>query len=133
MAQHIARCARLLPHFLEALGLPPLEGPGFWLGAVLPVIREDLQRRSRPARVWGGNSPIARLKALDIVQVAERFTELRPAGAGKWRGWCPLHQEKTPSFYVYDDRQRWHCFGGCATGGDVVDLLERLSGLGVLG
>lgn len=132
MAAHIAHCARLLPHFLEALGLPQLDGPEFWVGQILPAIKKELQRRERPQVLTRSDSPIARLKALDISQVADRFTELKPAGSGKLKGLCPLHSEKTASFYVYEESQRWRCFGACATGGDVIDLLERLSIQGAL-
>src|SRR5437773_11379834 len=38
---------------------------------------------------------------------------------------CPFHDEKTPSFRVYVERNRWHCFGACGAGGSSVDLLMR--------
>ena len=132
MTVHIARCARLLPHFLEALGLPQLDGPEFWVGQILPAMKKELQRRERPQVLTRSGSPIAKLKALDITQVTERFTKLEPAGSGKLKGLCPLHSEKTASLYIYEESQRWRCFGACATGGDVVDLLERLSAQGAL-
>ena len=132
MASHIAHCGRLLPHFLKALGLPTLDGPGFWLDGVLPAIRRELARRQRPPALPRKGGPLARLKQVDLVVLAERYTSLQPAGLGKLRGLCPVHQEKTPSFYIYEDSQRWRCFGACCTGGDVVDLLQRLSGQGVM-
>ena len=115
----------ILPHLLTSWQLPHLESPGFWAGTVLPAIRAELERRSRPKRVWGPNSPIAQLKRLDIVDVAARFTKLTGHG-DRLKGRCPLHEEKTASFYVYLDTQRWHCYGACADGGDVVDLVQRL-------
>ena len=39
---------------------------------------------------------------------------------------CPFHSEKTPSFHVYEDSQRFHCFS-CNEGGDVIDLYQRLN------
>lgn len=132
MAAHIAHCTRLLPHILEAMGLPQLDDPEFWVGKMLPAIKKELQRRERPQVITRSSSPIAKLKALDITQAAERFTELKPAGSGKLKGLCPLHSEKTASFYIYEESQRWRCFGACATGGDVIDLLERLSAQGAL-
>ncbi len=132
MAAHIAHCTRLLPHILEAMGLPQLDDPEFWVGKMLPAIKKELQRRERPQVLTRNGSPIAKLKALDITQVAKRFTKLKPAGSGKYKGLCPLHSEKTSSFYIYEDSRRWRCFGACATGGDVIDLLERLSAQGVL-
>ncbi|MFQ6026922.1 MAG: CHC2 zinc finger domain-containing protein [Dehalococcoidia bacterium] len=132
-AGHIARCSRQLPYILEALGLPLIpEEEQFWAGTVLPVIVDEIERRQRPLRAWGSNSPLARLKAMDIVALASRFTDLKPAGPGKLKGRCPLHQERTPSFYVYEDTKRWWCFGACAGGGDVIELFQRLVNLGVL-
>lgn len=129
MAATIALNHRLVPFYLEQWNLPPSEDAGFWAGIVLPAIRAELERRSRPQRVYGDNSPIARLKRLDIADLASRFTELSGNG-NHLRGRCPLHQEKTGSFYVYRDTNRWHCYGACASGGDVVDLIQRLRSQG---
>jgi len=38
-------------------------------------------------------------------------------------GLCPLHNEKTPSFYIYRDENRWWCFGECSKGGDVISFV----------
>jgi hypothetical protein len=125
MAATIGLNATLLPHLLASWQLPQLEGPGFWVGTVLPAIETEIDRRARPKREWGSNSPIARLKTLDIVDVASKFTQL--AGNGdRLKGPCPLHQERTPSFYIYQGRQKWWCYGACGEGGDVIDLLDRL-------
>src|SRR5918997_7024529 len=43
----------------------------------------------------------------------------------QWKGCCPFHQEKTPSFYVYDDH--FHCFG-CGAHGDAVTFVMRSEG-----
>ncbi len=59
MTAHIAHCARLLPHFLEALGLPQLDGSEFWVGQMLPAIKRELQRRERPQVLTRSGSPIA--------------------------------------------------------------------------
>jgi DNA primase len=42
---------------------------------------------------------------------------------------CPFHQERTPSFVVNPERGTWHCFGACATGGDVFQFLMRRENL----
>ena len=39
---------------------------------------------------------------------------------------CPLHNEKTGSFVWYKRDNSWHCYGGCSSGGDVIDLYMRL-------
>ena len=109
-----------------ACGVPMSDGPSWWVTDVLPAIKCELERRARPKQTYSGNSPIARLKQLDLASVSGRYTELRPAGPGRLKGRCPLHDERTASFYVYEDTQRWRCFGACATGGDVIDLLAAL-------
>lgn len=45
-----------------------------------------------------------------------------------WRGLCPFHQEKNPSFYVYTHDNRFHCFG-CSKNGDTITLIRELHGL----
>lgn len=110
---------------LDAGGELP-SGPSWWVTDVLPLIKSELERRHRPKQTYSGNSPIARLKQLDLATVAGRYTELRPAGPGRLKGRCPLHEERTASFFVYEGSQRWHCFGACAAGGDVVDLLAAV-------
>ena len=72
-------------------------------------------------------------QAVSVEELAGRFTQMGPAGPGKLKGRCPLHGERTASFYVYQDSQRWQCFGACASGGDVVELARRLMDLGKLG
>jgi len=59
--------------------------------------------------------------ATDIAQVIGEHVALRRAGRS-WKGLCPFHTEKTPSFTVTPDRQMWHCFG-CNRGGDVFAFL----------
>jgi DNA primase len=56
-------------------------------------------------------------EATDIVQLIGERVQLRRAGRS-FKGLCPFHTEKTPSFTVTPDRQIWHCFG-CSKGGDV--------------
>jgi len=99
---------------------------------VIPVLRRRIQKLERSkVTIYAGESRISRIKRLVTVEmVAERFTELRPAGPGKKKGRCPVHEERTPSFYVYTDRQTWRCFGACGKGGDVLDLAQALQGVG---
>lgn len=79
----------------------------------------------------------ARLRQADLSHWASKYTRLAPAGQGRWKGLCPIHQEKTASFYVYHHHVyhgaqgwRWRCYGACATGGDIVDLARELRGVG---
>ena len=72
---------------------------------------------------------IAQLKAqVDIVGVIQEYVRLKKAGA-TYKGLCPFHTEKTPSFTVNPARQFFYCHG-CHVGGDVlrfVELQERLT------
>lgn len=63
----------------------------------------------------------------DIVALVSRYVELKHAGRN-WKGLCPFHNEKTPSFNVSPDRQMFHCFG-CQEGGDVLGFLMKHEGL----
>ncbi|MBK9473754.1 MAG: DNA primase [bacterium] len=71
---------------------------------------------------------IARVKdETDIVEIVRQHVQLKPAGA-VYKGLCPFHKEKTPSFIVTPARARWHCFG-CGTGGDVISFLMEVEGV----
>jgi DNA primase len=66
----------------------------------------------------------------DIVVVIQDYVSLKKTGA-TYKGLCPFHGEKTPSFHVYRDKGFFHCFG-CQTGGDVIKFLELQEKLGFL-
>jgi len=59
-----------------------------------------------------------------IATVVGNVVNLKRSGR-EWKGICPFHKEKTPSFTVYNDR--YHCFG-CGTDGDVVDFVQNIQG-----
>lgn len=78
----------------------------------------------------GGSDPfVERVReASDIVEIVGASVELKRASS-RWRGLCPFHGEKTPSFYVSPEYQSYHCFG-CGVGGDVFSFVmaqENLS------
>jgi len=62
----------------------------------------------------------------DIVQVIGQTVQLRKAGRN-WKGLCPFHGEKTPSFNVQPDKGRFHCFG-CQKNGDVFNFVMEIEG-----
>jgi DNA primase len=62
--------------------------------------------------------------ATDIVALVGEKVRLRRSGRS-WKGLCPFHGEKTPSFTVNPERQVWHCFG-CGKGGDAFAWLMEL-------
>lgn len=67
------------------------------------------------------------LAATDIVDLVGRSVKLRRVGTN-WRGLCPFHQEKTPSFYVNPQRSTYHCFG-CGAGGNAFRFIMEQQGL----
>ena len=69
--------------------------------------------------------------AVDIVTVVEGRTRLRKMGSS-YKGLCPFHQEKTPSFSVMPERGTFHCFG-CGEGGDAIDFVEKTEQLDFVG
>ena len=64
---------------------------------------------------------------VDIVSLIQRYIELKPAGRNTFKGLCPFHNEKTPSFHVNQDRGGYHCFG-CEAGGDGISFLMEHEG-----
>ena len=60
----------------------------------------------------------------DIIQFIGQQIKLYPSGRS-FKGLCPFHKEKTPSFFVSPEKQIWHCFG-CNRGGDVFKFVMEM-------
>ena len=63
----------------------------------------------------------------NIVDIIGEYVDLKRAGSS-YKGLCPFHNEKTPSFTVDEKKQLFHCFG-CGAGGDVVSFIMQKEGL----
>ena len=68
---------------------------------------------------------------IDIVELIGSYVQLKKAGRN-FKGLCPFHQEKTPSFVVSPDRQLWRCFGSCGIGGDAIAFYMKYENLSFL-
>ena len=67
------------------------------------------------------------IERVSLKEVVEEYVRLERAGR-EYRGLCPFHAEKNPSFYVNETKRFFYCFG-CQTGGDAIRFLELAGGL----
>jgi DNA primase len=78
-------------------------------GILTPEVKEEIRRRT------------------DILALVGAHASLKKSGR-YYKGLCPFHQEKTPSFHVDPERGFFHCFG-CGAGGDIFDFFMRTGNL----
>ncbi len=78
-----------------------------------------------------------RIKEEDVTAVRERArieeivretVTLKAAGGGSYKGLCPFHDERTPSFHVTPSKNLYHCFS-CGEGGDVITFVRKIDAL----
>jgi DNA primase len=67
-------------------------------------------------------------EAVDFVELVGARTELRRAGANRYEGLCPFHEERTPSFGIDPAQKVYHCFG-CQSSGDVFTFVQETEGV----
>jgi DNA primase len=77
------------------------------------------------------NSVEAVKSAAEILPLVEDYVRLRKAG-GTYKGLCPFHQERTPSFTVTPARGTFKCFG-CGEGGDAISFVEKVESVDFVG
>jgi DNA primase len=65
---------------------------------------------------------------VNLHDVVVRVVALKPAGGGRFKGLCPFHSEKTPSFNVASDKGYFKCFG-CGKSGDLISFVQETEGL----
>jgi hypothetical protein len=65
---------------------------------------------------------------IDLCEVVRAFgVDLKPSGPGRYQANCPFHSEQTPSFFIFQEKRRFKCFG-CGAGGDVFDFYTHQTG-----
>ena len=64
---------------------------------------------------------------VDVVEEIGLVVSLQKSGKS-FKGLCPFHNERTPSFYVFAESQTWRCFG-CNEGGDIFTFVQKQQNL----
>ncbi len=66
--------------------------------------------------------------AVNFLDLVGQYSDLRKAGPASYKGLCPFHEERTPSFNINADEKFFKCFG-CGEGGDVFSFVQKKEGL----
>ncbi len=70
------------------------------------------------------------IQSNDIIDVISQYVSLKKTGKN-YKGLCPFHNEKTPSFFVSDDKKLYHCFG-CGESGNIINFIMSVENLDFL-
>lgn len=97
---------------------------GYWQGAQtnmehISTIIKRMEWKFKPTSESKGLD-IEKAKAVPITNLVN--DGMMKTSGGRLITRCPLHQEKHGSFVIYTHSNKWHCFGACGRGGDVIDL-----------
>lgn len=68
------------------------------------------------------------ISKVSIVDIISEKVALSQSSRNQWKGLCPFHNEKTPSFFVNEEKNFYHCFG-CGEAGNVISFLMKIDGL----
>jgi DNA primase len=87
--------------------------------------------KNQPKRKRKGgitDEDIEKARDIPLVNLAEQYIgQFRKSGAN-YVAKCPFHDDGTPSFYIYSESNRFHCFG-CGVNGDVIAFIQKVAGL----
>ena len=118
-------------HHAKVNALPDWPGYGYWLWYI-DVVSEaiEIKKVTMPKPVVKpGHVDLEALKArLDIVSVIENYGIVLKKAGHNLKACCPFHDERTPSFMVYPDQNRFQCFG-CQAKGDTLDFIMKFEGI----
>lgn len=68
------------------------------------------------------------ISKVSIVDIISEKVALSQSSRNQWKGLCPFHNEKTPSFFVNEEKNFYYCFG-CGESGNVISFLMKIDGL----
>jgi DNA primase len=95
--------------------------------AIDKALDKPIGHRGPSSRVTSSGIPAEIKSKLPVADLIGETVALKRAGAA-FKGLCPFHAEKTPSFIVNPDRESWHCFG-CGEGGDIFTFVMKRDGI----
>ncbi|MCW4465200.1 DNA primase [Glutamicibacter sp. MNS18] len=62
---------------------------------------------------------------IDLKEIVDSYVTLKSAGVGSYKGLCPFHDERSPSFHIRPQLGTFHCFG-CGESGDVIAFIQKM-------